>query len=1013
MRAPLLPLRLALPALLLLAGAPAEAQEAVAVRFGTHPTYSRVVFDWQSPAEYTVSREGDRLRITFARTPELQGAAQRRLPPMVSGFTAEGNSVVIALAPGARVRDFRLGGRIVLDVLPAGEAAQAAVPPQGRPQAETRQAAPAASQAPAPAASVAAAAPATAATTRVAAQPLPLPPPPPPELPSVATAREVPPPPRPANPAERPREEGLAPPAAGPAAAPAAAAGEAQPRPLPPLPPVPQRQAPISLAAAPHRGTEGPAARLPFGRDTGVAVLRRGDELWVVFDDPRPIDLSALRNDPVFGRAALTLGSAGALLRIPAPAPATARVTPAERGLIVELLPAGGPAAETVPAEVLDTPSGRRLLLRAQGPGGAVNVQDPETGEVLLVGTLKAGELRQPVMRAFAEFSLVPTLRGVAAIAQSDHVTMRSQPDGFVLMGGPQLAGGLSLSPAQLEAPDMLAGHALTRAFDLPALPHDALAERVRLLRGEAAAAPPRARSRPRLALAEAMLALGFGVEARAVLDVAAAEDPVVGATPRWAALAGAASLLAGRLEEARPALKDARLDGTDEITLWRAYLADQEGEPADATAPLFAASAGLLPSYPDALRVRLGAAAAEAMAAGGEAAAAAALLARLGDLPSLALARALLDEAQGRIDQALAAYDALGAARDRRMRYRALSRGMELALREGRIGAPEAAARIEPLLYAWRGDASERLLRLRAAELRADAGDWPGALALLRETEAAFPEHLAEIRPRTASAFLALFRDGAADQMPPSQAVALFEESADLLPTGAAGDAVVARVAERLIALDLTQRAAAMLTRLMAGQPEGGLDRARTGLRLGQLLLGDRDAEGALAALAATEAERLPASLAAERLILRARAMASSGNGAAALAMLRGLPGAAEVRVDIAAARGDWAETTAALAEIAETQLPPPGAALDEPARRLLVRLAAAAALAGDSATLASLAETRGAQMATGAFSEPFRLLTSNSVAGAIDLPRLAAEVQLARALPRSIAAIGGAVRN
>ncbi|MCU0889483.1 MAG: hypothetical protein MUC64_16000 [Rubritepida sp.] len=1011
MRAPLLPLRLALPALFLLAGAPAEAQEAVAVRFGTHPTYSRVVFDWQNAADYTLSREGDRLRITFARTPEFQGAAQRRLPPMVSGFSAEGDSVVIALAPGARVRDFRLGGRIVLDVLPAGEPAQAAAPQQGRPQAEPRQAAPAAAQASAP--------PAPAAAVRFAAQPLPqplpLPPPPPPELPRAAAAREVPLPPRPANPAERPREETLAAPAPGatPAAAPSVASGEAQPRSLPPLQPVPQRQAPISLAAAPHRGTEGPAARLPFGRDTGVAVLRRGDELWVVFDDPRPIDLSALRNDPAFGRAVLTLGPAAALLRIPAPAPATARVTPADRGLIVELLPAGGPAAETVPAEVLDTPSGRRLLLRAQGPGGAVNVQDPETGEVLLIGTLKAGEVRQPVTRAFAEFSLVPTLRGVAVIAQSDHVTMRSQPEGFVLMGGPQLAGGLSLSPAQLEAPDMLAGHALTRAFDLPALPHDALAERVRLLRGEAAAAPPRARSRPRLALAEAMLALGFGVEARAVLDVAAAEDPVVGATPRWAALAGAASLLAGRLDEAKPALKDSRLDGTDEITLWRAYLADQEGEPADATAPLFAASAGLLPSYPDALRARLGSAAAEAMAAGGEAAAAAALLARLGDLPSLALARALLDEAQGRIDEALAAYEALGTARDRRMRYRALSRGMELALREGRIGAPEAAARIEPLLYAWRGDASERLLRLRAAELRADAGDWPGALALLRETEAAFPEHLAEIRPRTASAFLALFRDGAADQMPPSQAVALFEESADLLPTGTAGDAVVARVAERLIALDLTQRAAAMLTRLMASQPEGGLDRARTGLRLGQILLGDRDAEGALAALAATDAERLPASLAAERLILRARAMAASGNRAAALAMLRGLPGAAEVRVDIAAAQGDWAETTAALAEIAEAQLPPADAALDEPARRLLVRLAAAAALAGDTATLASLAQTRGAQMASGAFSEPFRLLTADPVAGAVDLPRLAAEVQLARALPRSIAAIGGAARN
>jgi hypothetical protein len=836
----------------------------------------------------------------------------------------------------------------------------------------------------------------------------------------VATRDAAPLPPRPANPAERPRETPAQAQTQPQTQTQTQTQAQAQPqqaeapRPAPLLRPVPQRQGPISLAAAPHRGTEGPAARLPFERDTGVAVLRRGNELWVVFDDPRPVDLAPLRNDPVLGKAVLTVGSAATLLRIPAPLPAAVRVLPAERGLIVEVLPAGAAATESVPAEVIDDPSGRRLLLRAANAGRAVHLHDPETGELLIVGTLKAGEARQPVARAFAEFSLVPTLRGVAIAAQSDHVMMRVQPEGFVLSGGPQLARGLAVSPAQLASPDALAGHMLTRAFDLPALPHDALAERVRLLRGEAASAPPLARARPRLALAEAMLALGFGVEARAVLEVAAAEDPVVGATPRWAALAGAASLVAGRLDDARPALKDPRLDGTDEITLWRAYLADQEGEPPAATAPLFVASAGLLPSYPDALRTRLGAAAAEAMAAGGEAAAAASLLARLGDVPSLALARALLAEAQGQIDDALAAYQALGDARDRRMRYRALTRAAELALREGRIGAPEAAAKLEPLLYAWRGDASERLLRLRAAELRGEAGDWAGALSLLRETEGAFPEHIAEIRPRTAGAFLALFRDGAADALPPAQAVAIFEESADLLPTGSAGDAVVARVAERLIALDLTSRAATMLTRLMTAQPEGGLDRARTGLRLAQLRLGDQDAESALGALAASEAERMPAQLAADRLLVRARATAADGKHAEALAMLRGLPNAAEARVDIAAARGVWSEVVSALAELAESRLPPPDATLDEPQRRLLVRFAAAAALAGDTATLASLAATRGAQMANGAFAEPFRLLTQDPAGGAVDLPRLAAEVELARALPRSIAAIGGAaVRN
>jgi hypothetical protein len=988
-----LTLRLALAVALFPLAQPAGAQEPVGVRFGTHPTFSRIVFDWAQPADYTLAREGERLRITFARTPSLEGATPRRFPPMIGGLAQDGDSVVITLSPGARVRDFRLGGRIVLDVLASDDPAPREQQAAGRGASQTRSAPPEPGAA-------RAVPPGQAA--RLEPQPLPLPPPPPPELPPPAATASAAPPPRPANPA--------APARAGEPGA-TQAAETAPPASLPPS--VPQRQAPISLAAAPHRGAEGPAMRLPFERDTGVAVLRRGGELWVVFDEPRPIDLGALRNDPLLSRATLTVGPAATLLRLPVAHPATARILPAERGLVVEVLPAGGAAEASVRAEVIDGEGGRRLLLRAQGAGRAVHLSDPETGELLLVGTLRAGEARQPVARDFAQFSLVPTLRGIAVATRSDHLTLRAQAEGFVLAAGPQLDAGLAVSPAAGEVADVLAGHGLTRAFELPALPNEALAERVRVLRLEAASAPPLARARPRLALAEAMLALGFGVEARAVLDIAAADDPGIGATARWAALAGAASLLAGRLDEARPALKDRRLDGTDEITLWRAWLADQEGEPPSATAPLFAASAGIVPSYPEALRTRLGVAAAEAMAAGGEAAAAASLLARLGDLPSLALARAYLIEAQGQIDQAIAAYEALGAARDRRIRARALVRAVELALREGRIGAPEAAARLEPLLYAWRGDSSERRLRLRAAELRGEAGDWPGALALLRETEVAFPEHLAEIRPRTAQAFLALFRDGAADALPASQAVALFEDNADLLPTGPSGDAIVARIAERLVALDLTQRAAQMLARLQAVQPEGGLDRARTGLRLAELRLADGDHAGALAALAASEAERMPAALATERLILRARAVAAGGDRRGALDLLRGLRAAAEARAEIAAAGGYWAEAVQALSELAEATLPPAGRPLEEAHRRLLVRLAAAAALAGDTATLSSLAAAHGERMATGAYSEPFRLLTAEPVAGAADLPRLAAEVALARNLPRSIAAIGGPARN
>ncbi|MFN6999294.1 MAG: metallophosphoesterase [Elioraea tepidiphila] len=632
-----------------------------------------------------------------------------------------------------------------------------------------------------------------------------------------------------------------------------------------------------------------------------------------------------------------------------------------------------------------------------------------------VIGTLAEGEGRVPVGRAYPEFSLMPTQRGVAVLAWSEHVTLRPADNAFALTAGQTMPRGLAITPGQQGVDLSLATRAPTRSFDIPSLPEAALAERLRLLRAETAAAPPLARARPRMMLAETMLALGFGPEAYAVLALAASEDPVAAASPRWAALAGAAALLAGRPDEARGPLSDPRLDGTDEITLWRAWLAEQTGTPAAVTAPNFAAAAPLLPAYPLPLARRIAPSAAEAMLEGGEIEVADALLARLGELPELALSRAMLMEARGRIDEALAAYEALDRLRDRRQRVRALARAVELGLREGRIGAPEAAARLEPLLYAWRGDAAERALRLRAAELRAQSGDWSGALLLLRETASLFPDRAGDIRARLGEAFAALFRDGAADTMPPVEAIALFEENADLLPPGQAGDEMVARLAERLVALDLTARAGITLQRLMDSQPERGIDRARTGLRLARLKLADGDAAAALAVLGASEPHRPPPALATERLVLRARALAASGDSPGARALLAQSedPVALDARAELAAQAGDWKDAVAALKVLARSRLPAPGNPLDADQRRMLLRLAVAASLSGDTETLSGLARDHGAAMATGPLSEPFRLLTGGPVRGASDLPRVSAELRLAREMPRILAALATAPRD
>src|SRR6185312_14475735 len=97
--------------------------------------------------------------------------------------------------------------------------------------------------------------------------------------------------------------------------------------------------------------------------------------------------------------------------------------------------------------------------------------------------------------------------------------------------------------------------------------------------------------------------------------------------------------------------------------------------------------------------------------------------------------------------------------------------------------------------------------LRERLAELRQQSGEWRAALAVLRETEALFPDDKPDIHTRLQASFAALLRNEAVDRLPPLDLVTLVDENADLLPGTPDGEAMQARLADRLLALDLPKR--------------------------------------------------------------------------------------------------------------------------------------------------------------------------------------------------------------
>ncbi|MDO9499735.1 hypothetical protein, partial [Falsiroseomonas sp.] len=360
----------------------------------------------------------------------------------------------------------------------------------------------------------------------------------------------------------------------------------------------------------------------------------------------------------------------------------------------------------------------------------------------------------------------------------------------------------------------------------------------------------------------------------------------------------------------------------------------------------------------------------------------------------ALALARVL--EAEGAVEPALAAYDALSRGRDRRARAIAMRRAAELRLAKGLLDAAGAAAALEATLAAWRGDALETEGRSRLAELRMLAGDARGAFDLLRETAAMFPDLAPGLRTRQVEALL-----GALDRSPPLAAVVLYDAHADMLPPGEATEQALGSLAERLAALDLLDRAGHVLRGAVQRAPDAEA-KGRIGARLAGLALGAGDAGGALKALEETDGMRLSTDLTRSRLLLKARAQARAGKADEAVASYReaGPAAAAELAV-LLEEKQDWAGAAAALRQHLASVASRAPAPLEEAHKPIVARIAALLTLAGDESGLSELRAEEQARMSDGPLSGTFDLLTADRVAGLADLPRLRQELDVARRLP------------
>ena len=446
-------------------------------------------------------------------------------------------------------------------------------------------------------------------------------------------------------------------------------------------------------------------------------------------------------------------------------------------------------------------------------------------------------------------------------------------------------------------------------------------------------------------------------------------------------------------------------MPANDEIAFWRgireAALARDPGAAAASLAPRL----GLLVSYPAPLRDRVLSLVGETLAAGGQFAALRRLGQALPDNPRLTFAEALIAEAGA---PALTALDALAQAPDRRVRAKAAVLAVETRLARSEIDPGAAADRLGRLLYAWRDNSSEVALRERVAELRARAGEPRAALSVLREAAGLWPDQRQELRARMSALLAAALAPGARPALTPLAFVSMVEDNPDLVPEGQAGEQLAGMLAARLGALDLPERAAAALGKLVAAAPPG-VPRATLGAQLAQLSLRREATAEAEAALRDSEAPGLPDELRTRRELIHAQAQVAGNDRSGALATLSGLgtPPALELRASLLEQAHDWHRAEQALSALLDDF--PAAGPLDMGQAKLLLRATSDASEAGDESRLRELRRTFNGRIASPELARVFTLLTEAPVRDSSEMPRVGREMAQARQLPHELEALGG----
>ena len=923
----------------------APVTEVVRLQVSTAPTFARFAFELPNPIPIAVEREGQELRLHFNSPVRIDlGAARLQLPKGVVGldvaFEQRRSTVKLVLAPNAEARDFREDRSVLIDVSPGPIS-------QGAP------------------------------TVR--------------DLASEADAQ-----------AERDRAR-----AAAAEVAEVAKSERAEQSQQPPMATATGADAPASFEMTKFTGDSGAVVPV-VGRNEGrfsidfafsdpvpAAVFTRDENIWIVFDTMRAIDVSGLTDEPTrtVHEARYLRSDLGAAVRIK---PSIARLPSIEReGNTWRLTLAESITTPSRPLPVRRVPNADQrgaVLVPLDSPGQVHRLEDPAIGDTLFIVTAHPparGILRE---QSFVEFTALASTHGLAFAPLADDLAVTVTPDGALL----RRPEGLAVSSVASQAPppkEIVVEDRKRTILDPDTWKAEQAlnyAEREGELMEAVAASPAGNRINARLMLARFYLAHGFAAEAIGTLEAGVREDNQLLTRPLYFLLRGLAELSIGRPSEAMKLLKNNKVVDIPEAANMRAVAYTDMGMWTLARDSLRAGS-DAFDDMPAELQRRVIFSGARASIEVRDLGDATRYLNELelakvpdGDKAELALLSARVAEGVGRFDRAKTLYESVVEVDEGPASAEALLRLISMRYARGELARTKSIERLETLAIMWRGDRIEldaiRLLgRLYVAESRYRDAFLLLDAALMVDPEA---DTTHEFHGEMASVFEDLFLTGKAEALPAIEALALYYDFSRLTPIGRRGDELIRRLADRLVSVDLLEQAAELLDHQVHYRLTGAA-KAQVAAKLAIVHLLNRKPAEAVRVLSATRMPQLPVELREQRMFVEARALSETGRHQAAIELMENLrgPDADRLRADIFWAARNWRESGERLEALVGERWKGEEA-LDASDRHDVLRAALAYTLGGEQLGLSRVKEKFAKKMGATTEGKVLELLISSESA-------------------------------